>query len=108
EQLNRPGNGKGAIRYEVLNFGVAAYALTQQLAMLEDRVLKFEPDAVFFTDSPRLAAPTVGHMLDAVARQRSIPFPRLQELMQETGVAALGRDGVPGPFDSGRAPLESR
>jgi len=107
EQLNRPGNGKGAIRYEVLNFGVAAYALTQQLAMLEDRVLKFEPDAVFFTDSPRLAAPTVGHMLDAVARQRSIPFPRLQELMQETGVAALGRDGVPVLFDSGRAALES-
>jgi len=107
EQLNGPGNGNGAIRYEVLNFGVAAYALTQQLAMLEDRVLKFDPDAVFFTDGPHLAAPTVGHMLDAVARHHRIPFPRLQELMQETGVAALGRDGVPVLFDAGRAALES-
>jgi D-alanyl-lipoteichoic acid acyltransferase DltB (MBOAT superfamily) len=105
EQLNRYRNSE--IRYEVLNFGVAGYALTQQLAILEDRVLKFGPDAVFFTDSPRLAAPTVQHLLRAVAGHQSIPFPWLEDLIRETGVAALGNDGVSIPFDAGRTALES-
>jgi hypothetical protein len=96
----------GAPRYEVLNFGVAAYALTQQLALLEDRVLKFNPDAVFFVDASGLAGPTVQHLLRSVAHGRDIPSARLQRLMQETGVAALGRDGVPVLFDTGRAVME--
>jgi hypothetical protein len=103
--LNRSRSSE--IRYEVLNFGVAGYALTQQLAILEDRVLKFGPDAVFFTDSPRLAAPTVQHLLGAVARHRSIPSHGLQTLMQETGVTALGNEGISMLFDAGRATLEN-
>ncbi|WP_157979448.1 hypothetical protein [Rhodoferax ferrireducens] len=108
ERLNRAADRSrdGARRYEVLNFGVAAYALTQQLAQLEDRVLKFAPDAVFFVDSPRLAAPTVQHLLQSVAHRREIPSPRLQRLMQDTGVAALGRDGIPVLFDTGRVVME--
>jgi len=105
ERLNRASGG--APRYEVLNFGVAAYTLTQQLAQLDDRVLKFAPDAVFFVDSPRLAAPMVQHLLRSVAAGYEIPSPRLQQLMQETGVAALGHDGVPILFDTGRAVMES-
>jgi hypothetical protein len=105
EQLNRFVDSK--VRYEVLNFGVAGYTLTQQLAILEDRVLKFAPDAVFFTDSPRLAAPIVKHLLHAVARHQSIPFPWLQTLIQETGVAALGNEGVSVLFDGPRAALEN-
>jgi hypothetical protein len=105
ERLNSSGNSE--IRYEVLNFGVAGYALTQQLAILENRVLKFGPDAVFFTDSPRLAMTTIQHLLGAVARHQSIPSPGLQALIQETGVAALGNYGIPMLFDSGRAALEN-
>ncbi len=36
-------------RFEILNFGVDGYSLPQQLAMLEDRVLKFSPDIVIVT-----------------------------------------------------------
>jgi alginate O-acetyltransferase complex protein AlgI len=41
ERLNRNAGPGPHQRYEVLNFGVAAYSLIQQLAMLEDRVVGF-------------------------------------------------------------------
>jgi hypothetical protein len=107
DQLNRSVEANHNVRYEVLNFGVAGYALTHQLAMLEDRVWKFEPDAVFFTDSSRLVPPAVHHLIRAVALHQEIPSQRLRKLVQETGVTALGSSGVPVLFDTGRAALES-
>jgi hypothetical protein len=107
QRLNQGGHRNGHLRYEVLNFGVAGYALTQQLAMLYDRVLKFEPDAVFFTDTPRLAVPAIQHLVHTVQLQQTIPFPHFQRLIEQTGVAALGHAGVPVLFDTGRAALES-
>src|SRR5438093_10970831 len=85
-------------RYECLNFGVAAYSLTKQLALLQDRVLSFQPDAVFVTDSPLLSEPVVQHLADVVARRYDIPFPALADAVAETGVTSLGKDGVPVPF----------
>jgi hypothetical protein len=88
---------------EVLNFGVAAYTLTQQLAMLEEKVLKFQPDVVVFTDSPRLAAPMIQHLLKTIANHQKAPFAGLNRVLHDTGATALGYDGVPVPFDFGRA-----
>ncbi|MER2517009.1 MAG: hypothetical protein ABTR92_11535 [Candidatus Accumulibacter phosphatis] len=90
-------------KVEVLNFGVAAYALTQQLATLDEKVFRFQPDAVIFTDTPRLATPTIGHLLATVAAHRKAPFAGLNRVLDDTGVSALGNDGIPVPFDFGRS-----
>ncbi len=66
ERLNQSAGAASPVRYEVLNFGVAGYSMLEQLAMLEDRVFAFQPDAVFVTDSPRAAGPIV----DAASRRR--------------------------------------
>src|SRR4029079_4437422 len=92
-------------KFEVLNFGIAAYALTQQLGILDERVFRFKPDVVVFTDSPLLVAPIVQHLLHAVAFHEDVPFVGLQRILQETGVLALGYDGVPVPFDFARSLL---
>ncbi len=42
-QLNEQGGGES---FEVLNFGVPAYNTVQELALLESKVLQYEPDAV--------------------------------------------------------------
>jgi hypothetical protein len=105
ERLNRQGNPEIRPRYEVLNFGVAGFSLLQQLAMLQDRALRFEPDAVFITDSPRQEGPVVGHLLDVVSSRVPIPFPGLVALIHRTGVDALANDGAAVPFESARALL---
>jgi D-alanyl-lipoteichoic acid acyltransferase DltB (MBOAT superfamily) len=107
DRLNRSIDATNGMRYEVLNFGIAGEALTQQLAALETRVVRFQPDAVFFTDSAGVLRPILNHILNYVARRPQIPFPRLQQLIEETGVSKLGAKGVPVLFDSGRAVLES-
>ncbi len=103
-ELNRTARAPNR-RYEVLNFGVAGFSLLQQLAMLEDRVLAFQPDAVFVTDSPRLTAPVVAHLVHVVWDRVPIPFPGLEALVRQTGVPALAADGIPVPFENVRAVL---
>jgi hypothetical protein len=105
EQLNRQLVRGDNERYEVLNFGVAGYSLLEQLARLEDRAVTFQPDAVFITDSPRLKAPVVSHLLRVVASGKTIPYPGLDALVRHTGVHALANPGVPVPFESIRTLL---
>lgn len=104
QRLNAAGDG---VRYEVLNFGIAAYALTQQLAILDERVFRFGPDAVVFTDSPYLVGPATQHLLHALGHRWPITEPALARLLSDIGVTALARDGVAVPFDAGRALFEA-
>ncbi|HZE73325.1 MAG TPA: hypothetical protein VE135_27770 [Pyrinomonadaceae bacterium] len=106
ERLNSLNTGAG-MHFEVLNFGVAGYSLVQQLAMLEDRALMFKPDAVFITENPHSNDPVVGHLLGIIAARRTIPYPGLEAIVRQTGVQSLANDGVPIPFDTGRAVLGS-
>ena len=91
------------VRFEVLNFGVAAYSLTKQLAQLDDRVVAFAPDVVVFTDSPRLREPVVQHVAQAVGAGVAIPYPELARTVADTGIAPLASRGIPVPFDSLRS-----
>ena len=91
------------VRFEVLNFGVAAYSLTKQLAQLDDRVVAFEPDVVVFTDSPRLREPIVQHVAQAVGAGFAIPYPTLARAVAGTGIAPLANRGIPVPFDALRS-----
>lgn len=104
ERLNRGDLGDNR-HYEVLNFGVAGYSLLQQLALLEERAVTFQPDAVFITDSPGLKPPVVAHLLDVVSSRVAIPYPGLDALVRRTGVTALADPGFPVPFENVRALL---
>jgi len=99
----RLNNANPSTRFEVLNFGVAGFSIVQQLAMLEDRALKFEPDAIFITDSPRSDFPIKGHLLNFIATGHKIPYPELDALLRPTGVNSLSNDGLPIPYETVRA-----
>jgi hypothetical protein len=101
EDLNRSSAFSG-VKFEVLNFGVSAFALTQQLAMLNDRVLRFRPDAVFATDSEGVGRIVVEHLLEVSANNRPVPFPRIREVVHQTGIEKMGNPGLPVPSDPGR------
>jgi hypothetical protein len=100
ERLNQQaGSSLDKPRYEVLNFGVAGYSLTQQLGMLEIRALRFQPDAVVITDGAGLKDPIIEHLTGTLFRQFDIPFPSLDEMIVRAGVTAHAKSGLPVPFD---------
>ena len=91
------------IRYEVLNFGVTDYALTQQVALLESRVLQFSPDVVILTFASTGVERVVNHLLSVAYAGVPIPFPELEKMLEDAGLGDVARHGVPVPFASLRA-----
>jgi hypothetical protein len=73
DQLNR-AHGTAGVRYEVLNFSVPGYAPTQQLVLLETKVLSFEPDAVFFVANTRDDTASARQLAVAVGMGVPIPY----------------------------------
>jgi D-alanyl-lipoteichoic acid acyltransferase DltB (MBOAT superfamily) len=73
-------------RYEVLNFGVAAYSLVQQLRLLDVKVYQFAPDVVIITDTRTAAKPVVAHLTRIVADGIENPYPGLREIVQRAGI----------------------
>jgi lysophospholipase L1-like esterase len=78
-------------RVEVLNFGVSGYNTTQELALLRDRVLAFEPDMVvlgwFINDFDDL-----GGSSWVVDRSGYLAFAPLSDRSREMGLAAVTPD----------------
>jgi alginate O-acetyltransferase complex protein AlgI len=105
ERLNRPTEPETNIRYEVINFGVADYSLLQQLAMLEQRAVRFQPDAVFITDGSGTTEPVIRDLLAVFQSGFAIPYPELDALIRRMGVTALANPGFPVPFENVRALL---
>ncbi len=72
--------------FQVMNFGVDAYTVIQQLALLDDRGFNFSPDIVIFTvrGIERLWTP---YYISEVARHHiEIPYPPLKVLFQKGGL----------------------
>lgn len=93
-------------RYEVLNFAVSAISVPQQLALLEDRVLAFQPDVVIITLPAEGRDRLVKHLLSVADDGVSIPYPELTDILREAGVTEIEHQGVPIPFASLRRVTE--
>jgi hypothetical protein len=102
ERLNRE-LGAGSTRFEVLNFGASNRALTQDVRVVDEQVLRFEPDIVIIADSPRMKRPVVDHILGVLSRRPPLPYPGLAAILEATGAHALGAEGRPIPTAAGRA-----
>ena len=75
----------GDARFEVLNFGVGNYSLLQQMALLDERVWRFQPDAVVvtMTDRTKLVNSVTDHLIDVTAQGIEIPYEGLERLVDE-------------------------
>ncbi len=76
---------------EVLNFGMEAYALPQQVVMVEERVLPFNPDVVLYVAHETEAEKAVGQVATLVAAGTDIAIPELNAIISATGIES----GVP-------------
>ena len=100
ERLHRESGD--SIRFEVLNFGINNYSLTQQVVMLEERVMPFAPDVVVVADNATMHRRAVSHMLAVLYAGLPLPDPELTALIEATGAHQLGHQGRPIPFEIGR------
>ncbi len=73
-------------KYEILNFGVAGYSVLQHLALLEEKVLSFSPDAVLVIGHPTEVDTVVRNLAGAATRGTTIPYDYLNEVLAEAGV----------------------
>ena len=105
ERLNRESRGRP--RYEILNFAVTNHSLTQELALLEDRVLDFDPDIVIVTIPSRGRFRSAEHLVSIVESGIAIPYDGLRAIAAEAGLLDDMATGVPIPFATVRTLLAS-
>lgn len=102
DRLNRELAGGRYTRVEILNFGVDGYALTQQVAMLDDRVLEFSPDVVIATHYGRNRLMTERYLQKVVDGDVTLPYEPLRAMLAGAGLADIDRGDVVVPFEWAR------
>lgn len=84
DRLNDENMGGRYSNIEILNFAVNAYTPLHQLLLLE-RVISFEPDAVFFIAGYDIGF-TSWHLAEMVEEGIEIPFKEVNEMIIKAGV----------------------
>jgi len=89
-------------KVEILNFAVDGFTLPQQLAMLEDRVLQFDPDMVIVNHYHRGRTMTETYL--SKITWKGIPVSEeLRAILARAGIDQVDRGSVPIPTELGRS-----
>jgi D-alanyl-lipoteichoic acid acyltransferase DltB (MBOAT superfamily) len=88
DRLNREHAGSPYARYEILNFAVPGYSALQELMVLEQDGLSFQPDALFFIAHQREEEAVVMYLADRISAGAELPYPDLMELAHRAGLEA--------------------
>jgi len=86
DHLNAQNHGERYVKYEVLNFSVPKNCTLQHLAMLESKVVAFEPDVALLIASSREDTCSARHLADVVKNGIDIPYDFLKEIVKKAGV----------------------
>lgn len=85
DRLNREHAGSPYTRYEILNFAVPGYSAIQNLMVLEQKTLPFQPNAMFFMAHQREEEAVVLYLADRISVGAELPYPELIELARQAG-----------------------
>ena len=85
DRLNRENAGSPYARYEILNFAVPGYSAIQDLMVLEQKALAFQPNALFFMAHQREEEAVVMYLADRISVGADLPYPDLIELARRAG-----------------------
>jgi alginate O-acetyltransferase complex protein AlgI len=85
DRLNRENVGSPYSKYEILNFAVPGYSAIQDLMVLEQKALPFQPNAFFFMAHQREEEAVVLYLADRISVGADLPYPDLMELVHKAG-----------------------
>ena len=88
DRINREGGISGGRRVEILNFGVDGYSAIERVAAFEDRVLPFQPDAVFSFAHVVDEEVTVGRMFELIRGGIDLRYEPLRAIATEAEVTS--------------------
>jgi hypothetical protein len=86
ERLNRQHAGQEYSKYEILNFGIAASSALAELWLLENKVLSFRPDAIFFISHHLEETKAVSHLAHMALTEIEIPYDYLREIILQADI----------------------
>lgn len=86
ERLNREHGGGQYAGYEILNFAVPGYSAIQDLMLLEQKALSFQPNALFFMAHQREEDAVVLYLADRMSVGADLPYADLVDLARQAGV----------------------
>jgi hypothetical protein len=88
DRLNQERAGSPYTKYEILNFAVPGYSAIQNLMVLEQKALAFQPNAIFFMAHQREEEAVVKYLADRISVGADLPYPDLIELAHRVGAEA--------------------
>jgi hypothetical protein len=86
DRLNRENTGSPYTKYEILNFAVPGYSAIQDLMVLEQKAMPFQPNAFFFMAHQREEEAVVLYLADRLSVSADLPYPELMELARQAGL----------------------
>jgi hypothetical protein len=86
DRLNRENTGSPYANYEILNFAVPGYSAIQNLMVLEQKALPFQPNAMYFMAHQREEEAVVLYLADRISVGAELPYADLMELARQAGV----------------------
>lgn len=90
DRLNAEHAGNPYTKYEILNFAVPGYSAIQDLMVLEQKALAFQPNAIFFMAHQREEEAVVMYLAERLSVRADLPYPDLIELARDAGVEPGG------------------
>jgi hypothetical protein len=81
----QPGTG-GPQAYEILNFAVAGYTGIEQVALVEQKIFEFEPDAVLYVEHARADEKVIGHVIVGLQEGWAQQYELLADVAARAGV----------------------
>ncbi|HET9905947.1 MAG TPA: hypothetical protein VFQ23_04885, partial [Anaerolineales bacterium] len=88
DRLNHENSGNAYTKYEILNFAVPGYSAFQNLLVLEQKALQFQPNAIFVMAHQREEDAMVLYLADRLTTGVEFPYADLIELAHRAGVEA--------------------
>jgi hypothetical protein len=85
DRLNQEHAGSPYAQYEILNFAVPGYSAVQDLIVLEEKALPFQPNAFFFMAHQREEEAVVMYLADRISDGAELPYPELIEIARQAG-----------------------
>jgi len=85
DRLNEERAGSPYTSYEILNFAVPGYSAIQNLIVMEQKALDFQPNAVFFMAHQREEEAVVKYFADRLSVRADLPYADLMEIALRAG-----------------------